>query len=139
MSWTGRMLRRVGVVAAVLAVAMWLGTGCEDNGGNGGGGGGNKFVGSWEIDDTTDPAYNPWYVHFQADGTWYFSDFSDGTNPSGIFTYTISGGMLVGPFTNPGVGDGRIEATVQGNTISINFIEYWHTPYKVVPYTGIRL
>ena len=40
---------------------------------------------------------------------------------------------------NPGVGSGEITATVDGDAISLDFIEHWHTPYKVVHYTGNRL
>ena len=34
---------------------------------------------------------------------------------------------------------GDRKATISGDSISLDFIEHWHTPYKHVPYTGTRL
>ena len=78
-------------------------------------------------------------IHFKSDGTWFFSDNADGSGPSATYTYTVTDGKLVGSFTNPGVGDGQIEATVTGDTLALTFIEFWHDPHKVVPYAGTRL
>ena len=124
---------KVGVwMVAALAAMMWVGTGCE----NGGGGGGDDFVGTWQIHEAGGA---PWFVHFGADGTFFFSSAADGSGAGTTSTYTVSGGQAVGEFTNPGVGDGRIEATITDGTLNMNFIEYWHTPYNVVVYTGFKL
>jgi hypothetical protein len=134
----GTMLRRLSLVAA-LAVVTWVGMGCE-SGGGGDGGGDSSFVGTWAIYDQTSPGSPPWYVNFESDGTYFFSENEGGTEGvSGTFPYTVSDGQLVGPFTNPSAGDGRIEATITDGTLNMDFIEYWHTPNKVVPYTGTKM
>jgi hypothetical protein len=101
----------------------------------------DKFIGRWEIFDlTAGPNPSPWYVVFSNDGSWYFSTSPNGgPDGSGMKTYFIDGDTLIGGFTNPNAGDGRIEAKVSGNEITIDFIEYWHTPHKVVPYAGTRM
>ena len=40
---------------------------------------------------------------------------------------------------NPGTGTGEIVATLSGDTLSLDFVEYWHNPYKHVPYTGAKI
>jgi hypothetical protein len=40
---------------------------------------------------------------------------------------------------NPGVGNGKIEGTFEDNSMTMDFIEYWHTPAKHVPYTGSKI
>jgi hypothetical protein len=122
-------------MAVAVFLAAWALTACDgDDEGDSSG-----FVGHWVILDQTFAGAQPWYVHFRDDGTWNFSDNADGSEPSGTYGYTIEGSTLVGPFENPGVGEGRIEATVDGDRIRIDFIEYWHTPHKVVPYAGTRM
>jgi len=133
-----KLIRGAGFVAALLAATLWLGTGCEDDG-NGGG----SFVGDWALwlngTDLNGPP-NFYYVHFRDDGSFFMSLNPDGSGQLGVGTYTVSDGLLVGPFSHPGVGDGRVEATLNDDgTMNYNFIEYWHTPNKVNPCTGKRL
>jgi len=77
------------------------------------------------------------YAHFDSGNSFYLSDSADGTSGRLDGTYSVSGGKLTGSFTNPGVGDGAVEATISDNTIHLDFIEYWHSPAKVVAYTGV--
>jgi hypothetical protein len=126
----GSVLRRFGV-AAMFAAVMWTATGCEN------GGGGNDFVGTWEIyDQTAGAAARPFYIHF-SDSTFFFSQDADTTGDGD--PYTISGGVLTGNFTSPGVGDGAIECTIEDGVLILDFIEYWHSPANHVPYRGTKL
>jgi hypothetical protein len=130
------MVRWMGMMACALAVIM-VSSGCEKSGS--GGGGGSDFEGTWKIRDLTAPNPNEWYVTFLSDGTWFFSTQSDGSGSAGTSSYEVNDGLLVGPFHNPNAGDGRIECTISDGTLHMNFIEYWHTPNKVVPYAGTKL
>jgi hypothetical protein len=99
----------------------------------------SAFVGTWALYEGSAIQGNPtWYVHFKEDKTFFISDNADGTAVRVSGTYTESDGVLVGPFTNPGVGKGRVEATITNNIIHLDFIEYWHTPNKVIPYVGTK-
>jgi hypothetical protein len=136
MSGMSKMLRALGALVAVLVAVMWGGVGCE----GGGGGSDSSFAGTWALYSGSLGQGTPsWYVHFISDGTFSISDNQDGSGVRVTGTYTESGGTLTGPFTNPGVGDGRVEATITDNVINLSFIEYWHTPNKVVPYVGSKL
>lgn len=99
----------------------------------------NNYTGVWALYSGSQVQGSPyWYVHFQDDGTFFISNNLDGTGVRVTGTYQVSGGELIGPFTNPGVGTGRVEAKREGDLLRLDFIEYWHTPHKVVPYTGVR-
>jgi hypothetical protein len=54
-------------------------------------------------------------------------------------TYTVSGNTARGPMQNPGTGTGEIVATVSGSTMALDFIEHWHTPYKTLKFTGVKI
>ena len=43
------------------------------------------------------------------------------------------------PFVNPGTGEGEIVATLAGATLNLDFVEFWHSPPKHIPYTGTKL
>ena len=43
------------------------------------------------------------------------------------------------PFVNPGTGEGEIVAELNGATLSLDFVEYWHDPHKHVAYLGEKL
>jgi hypothetical protein len=135
--------KAVSVLAVAAAVAMsGLFAGCEGGGGGdgGGGGGSSSFVGTWTLYSGGAASGSPaWYANFNSGGTFNISDNADGSGVRVSGTYTVTDGSLVGPFTNPGVGEGRVEATISDNLLHMNFIEYWHTPNKVVPYTGTKL
>lgn len=95
------------------------------------------FVGTWALYEGTSAQGTPtWYAHFQSDGTFFISNESDGGGVRVTGTYTVSGSNLVGPFTNKGTGDGRVEATLDGGVLQLDFIEYWHSPHKVIHYAG---
>lgn len=127
----------------LLAAVLFGSAGCDDTlsgGGDKGGGGGSgsdAFVGTWQLYKGKELGGDPiWYVHFRGDGTFFFSNFPDGTKVRSTGTYTVSGGQLTGPFANPPTGNGRVEAKLVGSMLDLDFIEYWHTPNKVVPYSG---
>ena len=132
----GRSLRQCG---AVLLVAAALFSGCESGGGDGGGGGGGNgggsVAGTWSLTN----GGSTWYILFASDGSWLISDTPDGGSRRVYGSYTVDGDSVRGSMTNPGVGTGEIAATISGDSISLDFIEHWHTPYKHVPDTGTRL
>ena len=97
----------------------------------------NDYAGVWLIkkEDTTS------YWIFNEDGTFEKKRAGEGLDDANHFvgTYTVSGGQLQGEFTNPGVGTGAIEGVLTtDDKLLMDFIEYWHTPPKVVPCTGVR-
>ncbi len=116
--------------------------------GCGGGGGGtdnddnnldlaNNFAGTWLISKELTQSY--WI--FNEDGTFEKKRAGEPVDSNNHFvgTYTVIDGALSGKFTNPGVGTGEIEATItEDDTLLMDFIEHWHTPYKVVPCVGVR-
>ncbi|MBM4153819.1 MAG: hypothetical protein FJ221_02160 [Lentisphaerae bacterium] len=127
-----------GLALATMMIAACFMVGCDDGDGGGGGGGGtNAFVGTWLIQKEATEAY---WVFF-ADGT-FRKNLADQPLDGAVHffgTYTVSGGTLNGSFTNPGIGDGAIECTIAANgTMVMDFIEYWHSPAKHVPCTGVR-
>lgn len=129
------------MVAAVFG-AMGIGAGCDsgDGGDGGGSGGGGDFSGIWAlVSGSTGEGSIVWYAHFNSDGSYFISNNADGSGVRVTGTYSVSGGKLVGPFTNPGVGEGRVEATITDGVMKLDFIEYWHTPNKVVPYSGRKI
>ena len=138
---SNKMWRGVAMAMAVVSMMIGIGAGCEGSGDSDNGGDTppvNAFLGTWLIfDQTAGDSASPYYVHFMADNTFFFSTQPDGTSTPA--PYTITNGTLNGTFTNPGVGDGAIEATIVNNVLHLSFIEYWHTPANVVPYQGTKL
>ncbi|MCC5851022.1 MAG: hypothetical protein JJU29_23280 [Verrucomicrobia bacterium] len=126
-------------LSAVLALVgiLCIGTGCELDRKSSGG---NDFRGTWALYQGSAVGGTPyWYVHFQPDETFFISNAADGSGVRVSGTYTVSSGKLTGPFTNPGTGEGRVEATIQEGILKLDFIEYWHTPHKVIPFSGSKL
>ena len=97
---------------------------------------GASFTGTWAL---TQGAGISWYMIFNSDGTWLISDTADGSARRVFGTYTVKGNVATGPMTNPGIGEGEIVATIDGDVLSLDFIEHWHNPYKHVPYTGTKI
>lgn len=97
----------------------------------------NEFVGTWEITKEGIPAY--WF--FFEDGTFRKNRGNQPQNGAVHFTgtYRVNHGTLSGEFVNPGVGRGEIKATIASDgRMLMDFIEFWHTPTKVVPCIGVR-
>lgn len=97
----------------------------------------NPFEGIWiiEKEDTTS------YWIFNENGTFTKKRAGESLNGSTHFsgTYSVRDGKISGDFTNPGVGRGEIEGSINSSDRFImNFIEYWHSPRKVVPCVGVR-
>ena len=128
----------LGMLVVLLALSATGMTGCSDSTADSTSA--SAFEGKWALYEGTAIQGSPaWYGHFNADKTFFISDNADGTAVRVSGTWTESGGMLVGPFTNPGVGNGRVEATITNNIMQMDFIEYWHTPNKHVPYAGTKI
>lgn len=128
-----RNLLRIALLALVASLAL---VGCGGGGSDGGGGGSAQFTGTWAL---TQGAGISWYILFNDNGTWLISDTADGSARRVFGTYSVDGDVATGPMTNPGVGTGEIVATIDGDTLSLDFIEHWHNPYKHVPYTGTKI
>jgi hypothetical protein len=128
-------------VLLILSLAPTMGlTGCGSSSSDNDSPDVNEFVGTWALyDGNTIQGSIAWYVNFREDGTFNITMNADGTGQKVYGTYTVTDGQLVGPFKNPGVGEGRVEATITNNVMHLDFIEYWHTPNKVMPFTGTKL
>jgi hypothetical protein len=125
------------LLALSLALTTGL-TGCQSSGNDAPEA--SAFVGAWALYEGNAIQGSPtWYVHFREDKTFNITMNADGTGQKVFGTWTEADGALVGPFTNPRVGEGRVEATIANNVMHLDFIEYWHTPHKVVPYTGSKM
>ena len=128
---------------SLLALALPLAfTGCSsdsssnDNDDGNAGGDNGKFVGTWAL---TQGQGISWYIIFHDDGSWLISDTADGSARRVFGTYTVDGNTASGPMVNPGTGEGEIIATLEGDTLSLDFVEFWHNPYKHVAYTGTKI
>jgi hypothetical protein len=95
----------------------------------------NAFVGTWSLSDGT----ITWYIHFSKNASWFISDDQEGSASRVHGTYTTDGNAFSGSMVNPGVGTGSISGTIDGDLISLDFVEDWHTPSKHVAYTGEKL
>ena len=96
----------------------------------------SSIVGTWKLVGKDGSA---WYGHFAADGSWKITDDAKGAAHRVHGTYTCDGRKFSGPMVNPNVGNGKIEGTISGKSMSMDFVEYWHDPAKHVPYTGTKL
>ena len=95
----------------------------------------NSFVGGWKLTSGS----SVWYLYVYADGSCKLCDSADESKAHLTGTYSVSGSTLTGAMKNPGVGDAEIVATLSSGTMSLDFIEHWHTPYKHIAYTGAKL
>lgn len=93
------------------------------------------IAGTWSL---TDENNLTWYIHFNLDGTWKITNDASGVENRVHGTYEFDGSAFSGPMVNPNVGEGKIEGTISGTSITLSFIEYWHTPHKTVGYTGSK-
>ena len=94
----------------------------------------NDIVGTWTLSGEG----KTWYGTFSKNGSWIISDDKAGAKVRVYGTYSASHGSFSGPMTNPGVGTGKIAGTYSGNSMTLHFTEYWHTPAKTVTYSGTR-
>lgn len=101
----------------------------------------SSFYGSWALYAGGTPSGAiEWYVHFNTDKSWTISRNADKSDQIVYGTYTVSSsGFLEGAMVNPGVGDGKIECTISGDVITMDFIEYWWDPAKHLPYAGRKI
>lgn len=97
----------------------------------------SAFVGTWALRQGTGNV--EWYVLFKADNSWLISDTSDGSAQRVYGTYVVEDNQAAGPMINPGTGEGEIVATLDGEALALDFVEYWHDPYKHVLYNGTRI
>lgn len=132
--------KRIGLVSLLAALAVFIGTGCENGSGDDGGDGGRSHVGTWALyPGTAVLGTIDSYIRFKGNGTYTISDNADGTGERVSGTWTRSGDAITGPFTNPGVGNGRIDCVLNSDVLVMDFIEYWQTPHRLVPYAGTQL
>ena len=128
------MRKLVLLSALLLAFSLSL---CGCGGDSGGDGGSSKFVGTWAL---SQGGGTLWFIIFNDDGSWLISDTADGSARRVFGTYSVSGNTASGPMQNPGVGTGEIEAVLTGDdTLALDFVEFWHSPPKHVPYAGSKL
>ena len=95
------------------------------------------FVGTWALRQGSGDV--EWYILFKADNSWLISDTADGSAQRVYGTYVVEGNRAAGPMINPGTGEGEIVATLDGDVLTLDFVEYWHDPYKHVAYTGTKI
>ena len=132
-----RLLRLAASAAVLLfAFAMGCGDSIRDDEKKASSDNSSAIVGTWRLVSDTGSA---WYAHFYKDGNWKISDDAEGNARRVYGTYTCKGVSFSGPMVNPGVGNGKIEGTFEDNSMTMDFIEYWHTPAKHVPYTGSKI
>lgn len=94
----------------------------------------NKSIaGTWSLTDSDGAT---WYIHFNLDGSWKITNDAAGIENRVHGTYEFDGLDFNGSMVNPNVGEGRIEGRISGESITLDFVEYWHTPHKVVSYSG---
>ena len=129
-------MRKLVLLSALLLAFSLCGCG-GDSGGDGDSGGSSKFVGTWAL---SQGGGTLWFIIFNDDGSWLISDTADGSARRVFGTYSVSGNTASGPMQNPGVGTGEIEAVLTGDeTLALDFVEFWHSPPKHVPYAGSKL
>ena len=96
-----------------------------------------SFVGTWALRQGSGAV--EWYILFKADNSWLISDTADGSARRVYGTYVVEGDQAAGPMVNPGTGEGEIVATLDGASLSLDFVEYWHDPHKHVLYNGTKM
>lgn len=136
-----KWMHGVGLVVTMMA-AMGFMTGCDDgddDSSTGSTGSAGSAVGTWEFTDVEAGTIS-WWV-FSADGNFVRYDDQALTKPHFAGTYTQQGTKVTGTFVNGSVGDGEIDGTVSddGKTMTLDFIEHWHDPYKHNAYTAVKL
>ena len=139
-------------ILPVVLLAATLLTGCEHesredvlsrlDAPDGGGGktpsSAKNFIGRWKLDSNTDPTI--WYAFFDKDGSWRVCNNPDGSVQRAYGSYSVSdNGRLNGNMINPGTGSGAIYANIDSaGTMTFDFEEHWHTPYKTLRFIGVR-
>jgi hypothetical protein len=97
----------------------------------------DQFVGSWTVSDATGATAG--YLYIRSDNTFSWLDHPNDPSPHFSGTGSVTNGTFTGPFTNGTVGDGELVCTIAANgSMNIDFIEFWHSPPKHVPYTATK-
>jgi hypothetical protein len=97
-----------------------------------------QFIGSWAVADTEGAIVG--YLYIKSDYTFDWFDNPGAPAPHFSGAGSVTNGTFTGPFTNPRVGDGELVCTIAANgSMVMDFIEYWHSPPKHVPYTATKL
>lgn len=97
----------------------------------------SAFVGTWALRQGTGGI--EWYILFKADNSWLISDTADGSARRVYGTYAVEDNRAAGPMINPGTGEGEIIATLNGASLSLDFVEFWHDPHKHILYNGTKI
>lgn len=131
------------LLSSVILLTAFLFSGCDfyydSDGGGFPGSGDTPFLGTWALYNgrtLSGPVVS--YVHFNSDETFFISNNANGSEVRVRGTYMVSDGNLLGPFSNPPTGNGRVEARIENGILIMDFIEYWHTPEKTLPLSGQR-
>jgi len=139
--WIERMIRYgfSGIfIAAIFMIAACSGGGSSSGGTSSGSTNpGSEFVGSWALSDSS--GTTTFYLYIEPNNTFVGADVPDKSRVHFSGTWSVTNGTFKGPFTNPGVGNGDLVCTIANGVMSVDFIEYWHSPAKHVPYTGRKL
>ncbi len=97
----------------------------------------DQFVGSWAVLDAASVLTGFLVIESNNNFAWF--DNQGDTIPHFFGTGSVTNGTFTGPFTNPGVGDGELVCTIAANgSMNMDFIEFWHSPPKHVPYTATK-
>jgi hypothetical protein len=98
----------------------------------------DQFVGSWTVLDATGAPTGFLVIESNNNFAWF--DHQGDATPHFFGTGSVTNGTFIGPFTNPGVGDGELDCTIAASgSMNIDFVEFWHDPPKHVPYTATKL
>lgn len=97
----------------------------------------SAFVGTWALRQGNGGV--EWYILFKANNSWLISDTANGSAQRVYGTYAVNGNRAAGPMVNPGTGVGEIIATLNGASLSLDFVEFWHNPHKHVLYNGTKI
>ncbi|MCB0322906.1 MAG: VCBS repeat-containing protein [Bdellovibrionales bacterium] len=98
----------------------------------------NPVAGTWQI--TKEDTSSLWV--FSENGTFVKKRAGQPVDGRDHFSgaYSVSGNEIRGSFVNPGVGNGEIRGRIASDgTLLMDFIEYWHSPAKVVPCVGVKI
>ncbi len=132
-------------MAVAAAVVLFVGAGCDNNNKSSNNGGStnkppsgvNSVVGKYAMNQGG--AAVEWW-QFNADGTFAMFNDAGFTSQHVSGTYTQNGNIIQGPFQIPaGKGDIYCVLSADGKTMSLDFIEHWHSPDKHNPFNGVKL
>ena len=94
----------------------------------------SKYVGTWTLTPTA--GGNPMYVAFDKDGSARMGKSANNLYIKGSYSITSNG--VTAEMTNPGVGKCKLVCLDEGSSLLADFIEYWHSPEKHIPFKATK-